>query len=72
MAWGEVDVHRAAAAQRLEAEFGELIPPDTIDRTLEESYERWSEARITMYVPVLAERAARDQLRHLVRRKRPA
>jgi len=72
MAWGEQDAHHASAAQRLKAEFGEILPPETIEQTLDESFSHWEEARITMYVPVLAERAARDHLMRLSGRKRSA
>ena len=69
MAWGETDSHRVATEQRLAREFAGVIPPDTIHRTLEESYARWNHARITMYVPVLAERFARDHLRSMAQRQ---
>lgn len=72
MAWGEKDAHHASAAQRLKAEFGATIPPEAIEAALDESFSHWEEARITMYVPVLAERAARDRLLRMSGRKRTA
>jgi len=72
MVWGEKDAHHSSAAQRLKAEFGESVPPETIEATLAESFSSWEEARITMYVPVLAERAARDRLLRISGRKRSA
>jgi arsenate reductase (thioredoxin) len=60
----------ADADARLRSEFAGVLSVETVDRTLEESFSRLERsARIQAFVPVLAERAARDRLRHLATRK---
>jgi hypothetical protein len=51
--------------ERLFEEFGEHLPPATIGECLRRSLDRYSEARIKTFVPVLAYRDAREQLRTL-------
>lgn len=56
-----------AANVRLCAEFGTVVHPDQIDRMLAARYaELARHARITQYLPVLAERSVRAGLRALV------
>jgi hypothetical protein len=49
---------------RLRKEFEEKLPPETVDGTLEDSVAKLIKgARVQQFVPVLAERIARDRLR---------
>lgn len=55
--------HLAIAARRLHEEFEGVYSPETIDTTLSDSYESLAaRAKITTFLPVLAERFARERL----------
>jgi arsenate reductase len=56
------------AATRLENEFGDVFGVETIDRFLHSSYDQFaSRASIPRFLPLLAERFARQRLRALAR-----
>lgn len=57
-----------AAASRLQDEFGDRIGTDTIGKFLQSSYDHFvAHARIPNFVPLLAERFARQQLQAVAR-----
>jgi protein-tyrosine-phosphatase len=58
----EVQLIRSGAV-RLQREFDGMFGVETVGRFLTDSYLRMRDARIRAYVPVLAERFARDRLR---------
>jgi len=51
--------------EELEAEFGDVHPRATIDRVFVDSLAGFSDAEVEDYVPILAQRVARDRLRAL-------
>jgi arsenate reductase (thioredoxin) len=56
------------AATRLQSEFGDMFGVETIERFLHSSYEQFGErASIPRFLPLLAERFARQRLRALAR-----
>jgi len=56
------------AAQRLTSEFGGVLNVETIERFMNDSLDQLSEsARVSNWLPLLAERFARQRLRALVR-----
>ena len=56
------------AATRLETEFGDMFGVETIDRFLHSSYDQFaSRATIPRFLPLLAERFARQRLRALAK-----
>jgi arsenate reductase (thioredoxin) len=57
--------HIEQAARELAKEFAGTFSQETIDRYLRESTELFGGARISVYVPVLAHRFARERLRAL-------
>jgi arsenate reductase len=57
--------HLHAVARRLGAEFVGVFSPETIDRYLQESADRFADAPIRDYIPIMAERFARERLRAL-------
>ncbi|HEY7536651.1 MAG TPA: arsenate reductase ArsC [Gaiellaceae bacterium] len=57
--------HVRQAAERLSGEFAGIFSEETIERYIAESLDLLGEARITVYVPVLAHRFARERLRAL-------
>ena len=50
-----------AVVTRLAAEFGRNA--DDLEGPVRTEFSRWSEARVTQFVPVLVERRLRDELR---------
>jgi protein-tyrosine-phosphatase len=58
-----VKARLAAAARRLEREFGAFYDRATIHALLDESARRLTHSDVTAFVPVLAERFARERLR---------
>ncbi len=63
----------SAAEERLTKRFTGVFSEETVQRCLEEQASTLSrEARITNYIPMIAERMARDQLRAMSRQKVPA
>lgn len=62
------DLALRAAATRLQEEFGDQIGTDTIETLLHSSYDHFAaRARIPNFVPLLAERFARQQLHAVAR-----
>ena len=62
------DLALRAAATRLQEEFGDQIGMDTIEKLLRSSYDHFvARARIPNFVPLLAERFARQQLQAVAR-----
>ena len=57
--------HVREAAERLAEEFKGVFSEETIERYIAESLDLLGEARISVYVPVLAHRFARERLRAL-------
>jgi arsenate reductase (thioredoxin) len=57
--------HVASTARSLEDEFRGIFAVETIERYLAESLEQLSGSRVSVYVPVLAHRLARERLRAL-------
>ncbi|MFY9920516.1 MAG: arsenate reductase ArsC, partial [Mycobacterium sp.] len=56
------------AATRLETEFGDMVGVETIDRFLHSSYDQFANrASIPRFLPLLAERFARQRLRALAK-----
>jgi hypothetical protein len=62
---GNAEALLRAQQDRLYEEFGDHLPPATIGECLRRSLDRYREARVKTFVPVLAYRDARDQLRTL-------
>jgi protein-tyrosine phosphatase-like protein/uncharacterized protein DUF3562 len=57
---------------RLRKEFAATLPAETVDRTLDDSVATLTKgARVQLFVPVLAERVARDRLRAMSREAAP-
>jgi hypothetical protein len=54
-----------AQQERLYEEFGEHLPSATIGDSLRRSLDRYRDARVKTFVPVLAYREARAELRTL-------
>ena len=64
--------HLRQAAQRLRREFDGMVNAETIDRLIADSVDTLgSRAVISQWIPLLAERHARDRLRALVRLETP-
>ncbi len=57
--------HIEQAARELAKEFAGTFSQETIDRYLRESTDMFGGARVSMFVPVLAHRFARERLRAL-------
>jgi arsenate reductase (thioredoxin) len=57
--------HVRQAARALTAEFAGIYSPETIERFIAESLDLLGEARINVFVPVLAHRFARERLKAL-------
>ena len=57
--------HVHEAAKRLRSEFAGIFSEETIERYIGESLELLGNARINVFVPVLAHRFARERLRAL-------
>jgi hypothetical protein len=60
----EIPEHGFDAA-RLYSEFDGVIDAQQIEAVIEDSLTRWADAPIQTYIPVLAERYARERLREL-------
>jgi arsenate reductase (thioredoxin) len=59
----DVPTDYSSALERLKDEFAGTFSPETIERLVAESHQRWSQARIHTFVPLLLERFARETLR---------
>jgi arsenate reductase (thioredoxin) len=57
--------HLHAVARRLSDEFAGVFSTETIDRYLQESADRFVDAPIRDFIPIMAERFARERLRAL-------
>ncbi|MGH9183399.1 MAG: arsenate reductase ArsC [Acidimicrobiales bacterium] len=51
------------AIARLSHEFAGTFSPETVEHYVTDSITRWSEVRVTTYLPLLTERFARERLR---------
>ena len=61
------------AATRLRGEFDGVFSTETIERFLQTSYDQFAErAKVTNFLPLMAERFARQRLRALAKSKAPA
>ena len=56
-----------ALTEDLTEEFAPNISRETVHRVVEDTFESLYDARIKSFVPILARRMARDQLRSLAR-----
>src|SRR6266540_2369778 len=56
-------IRLSGAAERLSQEFAGIFSPQTVAHCLDDSLQRWRDARITTFLPVLIERFARERLR---------
>jgi len=56
-------IRLSGAAERLSQEFAGIFSPQTVAQCLDDSLQRWRDARITTFLPVLIERFARERLR---------
>lgn len=61
----EEEVEIDAIRVKLEHDFAPAVPVALIDLVLEEEQERLADAAVPHFLPLLAERAARDRLRGL-------
>ncbi len=57
----------AAEIETLRAEFGALVPEDTITSAVEQEADRFLDARVTDFVPMFVMRGARARLGDIVR-----
>lgn len=65
-------LHIKQAAERLRSEFADVLNTETIERFMTDSVDVLvGKARHTKWIPLLAERFARDRLKALVRLERP-
>ena len=60
---GSVDDHLARVVERLVRDFGAGVPEGSIRALVDEEHERYRDARIPHFVPVLVDRAVRQRLR---------
>jgi erythromycin esterase-like protein len=58
-----------AAVSHLVRRFGDTVPPGELEATVRECYGMWPDARVRDFVPVLAERRARERLDQAARRR---
>jgi arsenate reductase (thioredoxin) len=61
----EVQQHLNVVIQTLAVEFRGIVGPETVDRFVNEAVAGWPNMKVTMHVPVLASRFARERLRAL-------
>ena len=52
---------------QLTEEFGPAVPAEVVRRTVADSFESFSDSRISGFVPILARRHARERLRRYAR-----
>ena len=62
---GDLDIRLKAVVDRLAGEFVETSSRETVERIVHDSFQRLAAARTVAFIPVLAERLARDRLRGL-------
>ena len=53
--------------QQLVREFAGALPPDTVERCLQESYNAFRDARVSDFVPLFVHRQTRSRLLDLAR-----
>ncbi len=61
----DIRAQLAPVVDRVSREFAGTFSRETVERYVEESLSRWSDARITTHIPVLTERFVRQRLRGL-------
>jgi hypothetical protein len=60
---GQVETIEVERLEReLIAEFGSVLPPEEIRRCVRAAVDLWRGARVRQYIPILAERVARQHL----------
>ena len=59
-----------AAVAHLVRRFGDHIPDDELEATVRACYRSWPDARIREFIPILAERCARERLAQAAREPR--
>jgi hypothetical protein len=65
------ETHLHVVADRLAAEFGE--DRSRVETRVRAAYERWGDARVRNFLPIIVERAVREELHHTgARGDRPA
>jgi hypothetical protein len=57
------------ATRELSREFDPVVPPSVVERTVQESFDGFAGSQIKTFVPILARRHARQQLRRLLRQR---
>jgi len=62
MAMSDLDTALRTHTDRLIAEFGSTLPPEQIERAVQESAARYKDARVTAFVPIFVYRDARSIL----------
>jgi hypothetical protein len=58
--------HLAGAVDALARRYEGALPRETVERYVDESLSHFRDARITVHLPVLVERVARQRLRELI------
>jgi hypothetical protein len=61
----DLDAQIHATVERLFRQFDGAVPKETVSFYVDEAARQWRDARVKVFVPVLAERFARQQLRAL-------
>jgi protein-tyrosine phosphatase-like protein len=59
----DVGLQIMATVDRLFQQFHGTVPRDRVAEVVADAMSQWKDARVKAFVPVLAERAARDRLR---------
>ena len=59
-----------AAISHLVGRYGDQIPSDELETTVRACYARWPDAHVRDFIPVLAERRAKEQLDRRARQRR--
>ncbi len=65
--WDWLDQAETGVAIRLAREFAGTFSPETVKNYVQDSRERWADARVTTYLPIMIERFARQRLRALAK-----
>lgn len=63
----ELASHVSGITDRLHTEFAGIFSPETIKRSVMDSYERFAESRVLTFVPVFLERFTRERLSAIAR-----
>jgi hypothetical protein len=59
------------ATKELSEEFDRVVPANVVERAVQDSFEVFAGSQIKTYVPILARREARQQLRILLGQRSP-